>query len=188
MTSGVFENFRLVGGTALSLQLGHRLSLDIDLFSDARYGSIDFKAIDEFLESIFPYHRHVSNLNPAIGKSYTIGSDKDNVIKLDVFYTDTFIQPLLAEDGIRMATIEEIIAMKMDVIQRGGRKKTFGTCMSYCLNIPLILCCLYIGNAIHTRTMKNLYCTILSILNLPMMILTLYVCAVSTGSLSKKIS
>jgi hypothetical protein len=28
-------------------------------------------------------------------------------------------------DGIRMATIEEIIAMKVDVIQRFGRKKDF---------------------------------------------------------------
>ena len=43
MESSVFESFRLVGGTALSLQLGHRLSVDIDLFSDTPYGSIDFK-------------------------------------------------------------------------------------------------------------------------------------------------
>ncbi|RLJ79767.1 nucleotidyl transferase AbiEii/AbiGii toxin family protein [Pedobacter alluvionis] len=30
--------FRLVGGTALSLYLGHRLSVDIELFTDAKYG------------------------------------------------------------------------------------------------------------------------------------------------------
>lgn len=47
MNSKEFDQFRLVGGTALSLQLGHRLSVDIDLFSDAPYGSIDFKAIDD---------------------------------------------------------------------------------------------------------------------------------------------
>jgi Nucleotidyl transferase AbiEii toxin, Type IV TA system len=35
MSAVEFENFRLVGGTALSLQLGHRMSIDIDLFSDA---------------------------------------------------------------------------------------------------------------------------------------------------------
>ncbi len=28
-------------------------------------------------------------------------------------------------DGIRLATVEEIIAMKIDVISRGGRKKDF---------------------------------------------------------------
>ncbi|MBA5630386.1 nucleotidyl transferase AbiEii/AbiGii toxin family protein [Moheibacter sp. BDHS18] len=125
MESSVFESFRLVGGTALSLQLGHRVSVDIDLFSDAPYGSIDFKAIDEFIEKTFPYHRHFSNLDPAMGKSYSVGTDKDNVVKLDVFYTDTFIQPPLIVDEIRMATTEEIIAMKIDVVQRVGRKKDF---------------------------------------------------------------
>lgn len=125
MNSSVFESFRLVGGTALSLQLGHRLSIDIDLFSDAPYNSINFKAIDEFIEKTFPYHHHFSNLDTTIGKSYSVGTDKDNVVKLDVFYTDNFIQPSLIEDGIRIATTEEIIAMKIDVVQRIGRKKDF---------------------------------------------------------------
>lgn len=125
MESSVFDSFRLVGGTALSLQLGHRLSVDIDLFSDAPYGSIDFKAIDEFIEKTFPYHHHFANFDPAMGKSYSVGTDKDNVVKLDVFYTDTFIQTLLITDEIRMATTEEITAMKIDVVQRIGRKKDF---------------------------------------------------------------
>lgn len=38
-----FADFRLVGGTALSLHLGHRMSVDIDLFTDKEYGSIDFE-------------------------------------------------------------------------------------------------------------------------------------------------
>lgn len=125
MNSEEFSSFRLVGGTALSLQLGHRLSVGIDLFSDVAYGSIDFMAIDQLIENTFPFYRHSSNPDPAMGKSYSIGTDKSNVIKSDVFYTDTFIQPPLIEDNIRMATTEEIIAMKMDVVQRGGRKKDF---------------------------------------------------------------
>ncbi len=125
MQSPVFESFRLVGGTALSLQLGHRISIDIDLFSDVPYGNINFKAIDAFIEGAFAYHDHLRDIVPAMGKSYSIGPDKDHVIKLDVFYTDTFIQVPLLEDTIRMATTEEIIAMKIDVIQRGGRKKDF---------------------------------------------------------------
>ncbi|MBO5748172.1 MAG: nucleotidyl transferase AbiEii/AbiGii toxin family protein [Muribaculaceae bacterium] len=36
-----FRPFRLVGGTSLSLRYGHRISDDIDLFTDAEYGSID---------------------------------------------------------------------------------------------------------------------------------------------------
>jgi hypothetical protein len=45
MKSPILNSFRLVGGTVLSLQLGHRLSVDIDLFSDALYGSIDSKSL-----------------------------------------------------------------------------------------------------------------------------------------------
>lgn len=125
MSSSVFNSFRLVGGTALSLQKGHRISIDIDLFSDVTYGSIDFKIIDQFIEVSFPYFSHTPENNPAIGKSYIIGDSKSETIKLDVFYTDSFIQAPLIVDEIRMATIEEIIAMKIDVVQRGGRKKDF---------------------------------------------------------------
>ncbi|WP_262248201.1 nucleotidyl transferase AbiEii/AbiGii toxin family protein [Parapedobacter soli] len=125
MSSPVFEPFRLVGGTALSLQIGHRVSVDIDLFTDAPYGSIDFEKIDEFIANTFPFHSHSSGLNPAMGKSYSIGTDRENAIKLDVFYTDSFIQPALITDDIRLATIEEIIAMKVDIVQRIGRKKDF---------------------------------------------------------------
>jgi len=124
MRAPVFESFRLVGGTALSLQLGHRESIDIDLFSDAPYGSIDFDQIDHFLRQAFPYVSTSSHL-PSIGKAYFLGNDRNQTFKLDVYYTDPFIQPFLAIDSIRLATIEEIIAMKIDVIQRGGRKKDF---------------------------------------------------------------
>ena len=125
MAAKAFENFRLVGGTSLSLQIGHRESIDIDLFSDVDYGEIDFDAIEKHLEANYKYVDHLSNIIPGIGKSYLIGKDKDNALKLDIFYTDKFIQPIYSEDTIRMATIEEIIAMKLDVVQRGGRKKDF---------------------------------------------------------------
>lgn len=124
MEAEEFSKFRLVGGTALSLQIGHRESIDIDLFSDIEYGTLNFNEIEDFLKSNF---KHVDFLDvpSAMGKAYFIGENKDNTVKLDVFYTDTYIQPFIEEDGIRMATIEEIIAMKVDVIQRGGRKKDF---------------------------------------------------------------
>ena len=125
MAADDFASFRLVGGTALSLQIGHRESIDIDLFSDVDYGEIDFDSIEKYLALNFSYFDYFSNNIPGIGKSYIIGEDKDNAVKLDIFYTDKFIQPVFIEDSIRMASIEEIIAMKLDVIQRGGRKKDF---------------------------------------------------------------
>jgi hypothetical protein len=125
MKADEFSGFRLVGGTSLSLQLGHRESVDIDLFSDVPYGEIDFNAIDKFIEKTFPYFNHFSSLNPAFGKSYSIGNNEKGAIKLDVYYTDTFIQPALVVDNIRLAAIEEIVAMKIDIVQRKGRKKDF---------------------------------------------------------------
>jgi len=124
MNAPVFHNFRLVGGTALSLQIGHRESIDIDLFSDVEYGNLNFKEIEFYLRNNFEYVDTLP-VAPAIGKSFFIGSKVDNAIKLDIFYTDPFIQDFIVVDNIRMATIEEIIAMKVDVIQRGGRKKDF---------------------------------------------------------------
>lgn len=125
MEADEFKLFRLVGGTSLSLQLGHRQSIDIDLFSDAEYGTIDFPAIDAYLRTNFKY---VDSLNIeliGIGKSFFIGESPQQCIKLDLYYTDPFIRPVLMIDGIRLATLEEIAAMKVDVIARGGRKKDF---------------------------------------------------------------
>ena len=62
MISKEFDSFRLVGGTALSLYKGHRESVDIDLFTDAEYGSIDFDAIDIVLRSTYSYVDTIFNL------------------------------------------------------------------------------------------------------------------------------
>ncbi len=125
MVSKEFEAFRLVGGTALSLYKGHRESIDIDLFTDAEYGSVDFKAIDSFLRSNYHYV-DTNNYEPiGMGKSYFVGDNENNCIKLDLFYTDKFIEEVHLIDEIRLASIPEIIAMKLDVVSRKGRKKDF---------------------------------------------------------------
>lgn len=125
MKEEVFSEFRLVGGTSLSLQLGHRISVDIDLFTDAAYGSIDFNKIENYLNNNFPFVEYFSDVPVAFGKSYQIGKNRNESVKLDIFYTDNFIKDFISVDEIRLATIEEIVAMKLDVIQRGGRKKDF---------------------------------------------------------------
>ncbi len=55
MTLRVFSKTRLVGGTALALQLGHRKSIDLDLF-----GEIDFKIIDK--ARTFEKHREIKTI------------------------------------------------------------------------------------------------------------------------------
>ncbi len=102
------------------------MSVDIDLFTDVSYGSVDFDAIDKFLLANFNYTDAKYDVLPGMGKSYFIGNTVNDIVKLDVYYTnDLFIQPFQEIDGVRMATAEEIIAMKVDVVARGGRKKDF---------------------------------------------------------------
>jgi hypothetical protein len=125
MKASVFEDFRLVGGTSLSLLLGHRLSVDIDLFTDNIYDSVDFKEIDKYLRKKYLYVDTYNIDLVGMGKSYYIGNSKNDCIKLDLFYTDTFIRPIFQIDGLRLASLEEISAMKIDVVSRIGRKKDF---------------------------------------------------------------
>lgn len=119
------EKFILVGGTSLSLQLGHRESVDIDLFTDAEYNSIDFEAIEEHLQSKYKYVDSFGDGLISFGKSYYVGESSSNFVKLDLFYTDSFIRPNLLIDNIRLASLDDIVAMKIDVVARKGRKKDF---------------------------------------------------------------
>ena len=125
MQEELFSPFRLVGGTALSLQIGHRMSVDIDLFTDADYGSIDFEKIKPFLKNKYDFYSTSPVEIIAFGTYFKIGYSKENCIKLDLYYTDTYIESIQEVSTIRMASIQEIIAMKLDVILRGGRKKDF---------------------------------------------------------------
>ena len=120
-----FAPFRLVGGTSLSLQLGHRMSDDIDLFTDHPYGSIDFDGIDKYLRGSFSYVTPQSSGPIGMGHSYMVGNSGGQAVKLDLYYTDAFVQQPIVTDGLKMATVEEIAAMKIDIVQRMARKKDF---------------------------------------------------------------
>ncbi len=119
------EPFRLVGGTSLSLLLGHRISVDIDLFTDAEYKSIDFNEIDNLFEAHFNYVDYCFGGNDSMGKSYLIGHNKEETIKVDLFYTDPFQYAMVNFNGIRISQLKEIVAMKLEVIGNNGRKKDF---------------------------------------------------------------
>lgn len=126
MQESLFAPFRLVGGTNLSLRFGHRISVDIDLFTDAEYRSLDFRTFETFLNKRFPYYECTSSTSiVGEGRSYLIGKSVNKNIKLDLMYSDPFLEQAEVIDGIRMAGIKDIIAMKMNVISRSGRKKDF---------------------------------------------------------------
>lgn len=124
MKEPLLDPFILVGGTNLSLRLGHRRSDDIDLFTDALYGTIDFKPIEDYFAKSFPYfeNHNVSDF-VGMGRMYYIGSSPRDLVKLDLMYTDAFLSGYETLNGIRMAPMEQIAAMKMHAVYHGGRKK-----------------------------------------------------------------
>lgn len=115
MCGAEFVNLRLVGGTALALQLGHRKSIDLDLF-----GEINFENIDQ--HKAFSHFRKVEQLK----KSKNINIFSINDVKVDfVNYSYPWLQNQLRLDGIRLAGIEDIAAMKLAAITGRGSRKDF---------------------------------------------------------------
>lgn len=126
MQEPLFNQFFLAGGTSLSLRLGHRRSIDIYLFTNAPYGSLDFTKYENFFQTKYNYYDCLDKTDlVAFGRSYYIGVSEEESIKVDMFYHDGIIDPCDTLDGIRMVSLPDVIAMKVDVVLRGGRKKDF---------------------------------------------------------------
>ena len=116
--SNVFGNYFLVGGTALSLQLGHRVSDDIDLFT--RH-DINKDEILDFLNKNYGGNYQIVNIQNIIMQVII------NDIKVDfVKYNYELIEEIKEEDGIKYLGINDIAAMKlMAVANRGDQAKDF---------------------------------------------------------------
>jgi len=110
----VLENFYLAGGTALSLILGHRKSIDLDFFSSS------FPKFEILVAKL-------KTLNPKV-----INQDKGT---LDLYMDDvkvSFLEykyPLVGDflefDQVKVASLEDIACMKLSAISSRGSKKDF---------------------------------------------------------------
>jgi len=109
-------NTRLVGGTALALHVGHRLSIDLDLF-----GKFDHEIITETLQSEVFDDFYVLSENKNI-KQYLINQVKVDIVKYDRYQ---WLEDVIIDDQIRIAGLKDIAAMKIAAITNRGRKKDF---------------------------------------------------------------
>ena len=115
MQKEYLDSFVLVGGTALALQLGNRESIDLDLFSNTDFASNDL------LTSLLKDYQIVVNNQLSQTLITTI-----NYVKVDfIKFHYPFIRPFLVIENIRMASLEDIAAMKLDAITGRGSKKDF---------------------------------------------------------------
>lgn len=99
-----FEGFYLVGGTALALQIGHRLSVDFDMFSTKPLSGRLLERVKKVFApaSISLTYRAPDQLSLTI-----------NNIKATFFhYPYSVVNPLVEYRGVELASIGEIAAMK----------------------------------------------------------------------------
>ncbi len=110
MEMPILNNFRLVGGTALALHYGHRISVDIDLFSETKN---DFNEILSSLNKTFGNKiAEGRSISSPMGKGISVTI---NNIKTDIIDWNTpFIKPTIVSDGIRLASKEDIVPMKFN--------------------------------------------------------------------------
>jgi len=109
------EAFNLAGGTALALQIGHRISVDLDFFGDVAFDAIEvMDAIRDFAEvSIISQSRSILILNT-------------NGVKTDfVRYRYPLLKPVLQMEDLRLLSTLDIGAMKLAAITNRGRKRDF---------------------------------------------------------------
>ena len=112
MADAELQDFFMVGGTALSLLIGHRVSIDVDLFIERDF---DAASLSQYLE-----HHHQMTDAKTIGNG--VFGFIDNV-KIDIIaHKYPLIKPLRIIDGIRLSSLEDIGAMKLNAIAGSGNR------------------------------------------------------------------
>lgn len=109
------NQFYLVGGTALALQIGHRISVDIDLFTNEPFDSVILSA---HLKENYGF---VENLDRGYFLQGSINGIKVDLLK----YPYKPAQGLLMLESIRMVDKADIASMKLSAITNRGRKRDF---------------------------------------------------------------
>lgn len=110
-----FRKLRLVGGTSLALQIGHRKSIDIDLFGEITG--------DEYEVS-----SQINTISTAtlLNKTKNINIFLINDIKVDIVnYPYPWLSPPILTNDLKLANIKDIAAMKLSAITGRGTKKDY---------------------------------------------------------------
>ena len=115
MQDTMLQDFYLAGGTGLALHLGHRESIDIDLFHNSDF---DSRLVCSHLEQKYQAEDLIHELNTA--------RVSINGIKVE-FLTHTYplIEDLSLIDGIRVASLKDLAAFKLNAVAGRGSKKDF---------------------------------------------------------------
>ncbi len=113
--SGILQHAYLAGGTAIALQLRHRVSVDFDFFT-----------IEDFVPKIFSVElSKLGSFNEEQADKGTV-LGKFRGVKFSIFiYKYPLIFPPLKYLLLNIADIRDIAAMKIDAITTRGAKRDF---------------------------------------------------------------
>ena len=116
MQQPLLKDMRLVGGTSLALQYGHRRSVDLDFFGHTT------EDIDKLTSMMRGCAKDVvsGNCTKRI-KAYYLNNVKVDVVNYDYQWID---EPVIS-DGLRLASPKDIAAMKINAVMGRGTKKDF---------------------------------------------------------------
>ena len=113
-----FQEFALVGGTALSLMFGHRLSVDLDFFSPEPFTN---EEISKHLADKFGTNFQSEKKPPQFGVFCYINGIKVDIVR----HPHVMLKPILEIEGLRFFSKEDIVAMKVQAILGRAKKKDF---------------------------------------------------------------
>jgi len=110
----IYEKFYMAGGTALTLQLGHRKSFDVDLFSQENF-------------DVEKYSQVILSMNGKIirEESGTIDAIIDEVKLTLLFYPYKILEDFHMIERVKVADIKDIACMKTVAISQRAEKKDF---------------------------------------------------------------
>ncbi len=106
------QNFHLAGGTALALQIGHRKSIDLDLFS-----LVDFETnyLLEYMEQNYAFKLDYTAKN-------TLKGSIQNV-KIDfISHQYPLVNSIVEIENVRLYSVRDIAAMKLNAIAGNGTR------------------------------------------------------------------
>jgi len=115
MQDPMLTDFDLVGGTALALRFGHRISVDLDFFTQDIF---DANALGEHLHQAVGLKEIQTATNTLRGY---VGDVKLDFIRHDY----PCLSPAEQIQGVRLSSVEDLSAMKLNAISNRGSKKDF---------------------------------------------------------------
>jgi predicted nucleotidyltransferase component of viral defense system len=115
----LFDDYYLIGGTALSLQLGHRTSTDIDLFTPK---TPNIKELENYFHKNYKENLEVAISNDNFLRLF-VNEVKVELGKLNE--NDRVLEKPQNEEGIKILSINEIASMKLSSIKDRTKARDF---------------------------------------------------------------